>query len=193
MDKKDDLRIIKTKMSIKNAFYELIEEKPFSKITVRDIANQAMINRTTFYLHYQDKYELLAQLEDEILNELINLAEDVTLDYIQHCIKNNLPFPHLLREFEYIEKNSAFFKLVANDYSMGSSFYNKVGEQVSQKITTIISDLAEQEMFTRYAKNISISIFSSILNQWVSDDMQDNKEDIAIMLSNIMRSIINYA
>ena len=51
-----DLRIKRTQKSIKNAFYELIEEKGFDHISVKDITERAMISRNTFYLHYNDKF-----------------------------------------------------------------------------------------------------------------------------------------
>ena len=54
-----DLRIIRTKESIREALVELIEEKGFEAITVKDITTRAKINRGTFYAHYQDKYDLM--------------------------------------------------------------------------------------------------------------------------------------
>ena len=57
----------------KNAVYSLLqEESTISNLTVQKIANEAGLNRTTFYLHYQDIQDLLMQLTDEILNELSN-------------------------------------------------------------------------------------------------------------------------
>lgn len=59
-----DLRIKRTQKSIKNAFYELIEEKGFDHISVKDITERAMISRNTFYLHYNDKFDLLNKVFD---------------------------------------------------------------------------------------------------------------------------------
>ena len=56
-----DLRVIRTKESIQDALVELIEEKGFEAITVKDITTRAKINRGTFYSHYQDKYDLIAK------------------------------------------------------------------------------------------------------------------------------------
>ncbi|OZB93669.1 TetR/AcrR family transcriptional regulator [Paenibacillus sp. XY044] len=68
--KKTDLRIVRTKQSIRKAFYELIREKGYEAITIQDIADRAMINRNTFYLHYQNKPDLLDICMDELLSEL---------------------------------------------------------------------------------------------------------------------------
>lgn len=57
-----DLRIKKTKRAIRSAFAELIKEKPMEKITVKEIAERAEINKTTFYAHYETVYDLVDQL-----------------------------------------------------------------------------------------------------------------------------------
>lgn len=67
MQSKVDLRIVKTRANIKNTFIELLSEKEFNEITIQNILDKALINRSTFYKHYSDKYELAEQLVDEVL------------------------------------------------------------------------------------------------------------------------------
>lgn len=67
---KTDLRIIKTKKSIYRAFFKLLNEKGFEKISVKDISDEAVISRNTFYLHYEDKYDLMDKLCDEMVTAL---------------------------------------------------------------------------------------------------------------------------
>lgn len=66
-----DLRIRRTHKFLQEAMIELLAEKSFDEITVGDIAEQAMINRATFYRHYQDKYDLVAKIFEETTNELV--------------------------------------------------------------------------------------------------------------------------
>ncbi|WP_376797325.1 TetR/AcrR family transcriptional regulator [Thermogemmatispora sp.] len=68
--KKEDLRVRRTRMALREALIALIEERGFEAITVGDIAERAMVNRTTFYLHYQDKYDLVAGIFREAIEEL---------------------------------------------------------------------------------------------------------------------------
>lgn len=56
---KNDPRVIRTRQLIQDSFTSLILEKDFKDITVRDITEKATVNRTTFYAHFTDKYELL--------------------------------------------------------------------------------------------------------------------------------------
>lgn len=69
-DGTDDLRIKRTQKSIKEAFFDLVEEKGFEHISVKDITDYAQISRNTFYLHYSDKYDLRNRLCDELMRTL---------------------------------------------------------------------------------------------------------------------------
>lgn len=68
---KEDPRILRTRKLILDAFIDLSSKKEFKDITVKDITNQAMINRATFYYHFEDIYDLLEKALSEVL--LINL------------------------------------------------------------------------------------------------------------------------
>ncbi|MEB6112369.1 TetR/AcrR family transcriptional regulator [Kurthia gibsonii] len=75
-----DRRIIKTKMEIKQAFFHLLEQKHFENITVRDITEVANINRGTFYLHFEDKYQLMEYYEQEIFQVIQQNFQRVFLE-----------------------------------------------------------------------------------------------------------------
>ncbi|NWK83376.1 TetR family transcriptional regulator [Staphylococcus sp. GSSP0090] len=71
VESKSDLRVIKTRKSIMQAFIKLSDIKDFKHITVKDITQEALINRATFYYHFSDIYDLLDKALAEEL--LINL------------------------------------------------------------------------------------------------------------------------
>ena len=77
-----DLRTKRTRASIKEAFMTLRVKKPLEKITVKELAELAQINKATFYLHYRDIYDLSDQIENEILVESFRSLqiEDPILD-----------------------------------------------------------------------------------------------------------------
>ena len=53
-----DIRIEKTKTAIHNTFLELRSKKPLEKITIKELCEKAQINKSTFYSHYKDIYDL---------------------------------------------------------------------------------------------------------------------------------------
>ena len=66
-----DRRSRKTRIAINNAFWNLMHKKDFEDITIRDITEEADIHRATFYLHYEDKYDLLEKNIREIFYKVI--------------------------------------------------------------------------------------------------------------------------
>lgn len=71
---KTDPRILRTRKLIMDSFIELSGKKEFKDITIKDITTEAMVNRATFYYHFEDKYDLLEKVLSEVL--LINLDSD---------------------------------------------------------------------------------------------------------------------
>jgi AcrR family transcriptional regulator len=75
MQNAEDLRVRRTRKLLQKAMLEAAREKGFARITVRDITERAMVNRATFYRHYQDKYDLLTHYMQE-LSGLIDTEEE---------------------------------------------------------------------------------------------------------------------
>lgn len=74
-EKKEDLRVQKTKANIRETFLTLLEEKPLDKIHVQEILDNAKINRATFYKYYLDKYDLAKRLAQECMDTIRDLIE----------------------------------------------------------------------------------------------------------------------
>ena len=81
---KEDLRVKKTKLLIRNAFISLAKEQSYQKISVKDLCDKAMINRNTFYLHYENKDDLVK----ELINETINKYKDSFLPLVANFFIN---------------------------------------------------------------------------------------------------------
>ncbi len=66
-----DHRIEKTKRSIYNAFIEIRSKKPLERVTVKELCDKAQINKSTFYVYYEDVYDLSDKIENEIMDKII--------------------------------------------------------------------------------------------------------------------------
>ncbi|XNN69848.1 TetR/AcrR family transcriptional regulator [Bacillus pumilus] len=71
-----DRRTIKTKRAIRESFLELLQEKEVQQITVSELSRKADLGRGTFYLHYQDVFDLYEQLEKELFDQLGGLYDE---------------------------------------------------------------------------------------------------------------------
>lgn len=79
MKNKNDVRFSKADQAIRQSFIDLLKVKKFDRISVKMIIDKAAINRSTFYAHFLDKYDLMDQLQEELLDNLINKAPMIKL------------------------------------------------------------------------------------------------------------------
>ncbi len=77
MEKKTDRRVLKTKRAIRNAFAKLMAEKDINDITIMELAETADINRKTFYKYYSGVYQVVEDIERDILNSYERLLGGV--------------------------------------------------------------------------------------------------------------------
>lgn len=189
MSDKTDLRIERTKKFIKEAFYNLVSERGFEAVTISDIADKAMINRATFYLHYQDKYDLLNKLETEVLEGIKANLSEVTKETTPANVTDVTLVPHILDSLTYVQDNYKFFNMIVND-NVDPSFLYRVGENLIQLLyEVILPELRNNNLLKKYGKHVIIAIFSSVVTQWIKEGMTDSKDDIA-KLTTRMASII---
>ncbi len=80
METKKDLRIIKTEKALYQALLKLLKDKSFEEIKVADICNEAFVNRSTFYAHYNDKYDLLVNFINDLKENLLIAIEQNNYD-----------------------------------------------------------------------------------------------------------------
>ena len=79
-----DRRVVKTKRAIRNAFAELLSTKDINEITVKDIADLADINRKTFYCYYAGVFQVVDEIENEIVQTFMDAIRDVDLNRALH-------------------------------------------------------------------------------------------------------------
>ena len=70
MDETKDRRIRRTRRQIRRALAQLMQQKSASEVTVKELVDLADINRSTFYLHYSDIFDLLGAVEEELFREI---------------------------------------------------------------------------------------------------------------------------
>ncbi len=93
---KSDARVRYTKQTLKNALLSLLENKTIKQITVKEVCEIAELNRATFYTHYADCYDLLEQIENELLSDYTE-----SLKYLKTFDATNM----IIAIFDMIEKN----------------------------------------------------------------------------------------
>ncbi len=108
-EEQTDLRIRRTHHFLQEAMIELITEKGFDAITVGDIAERAMINRATFYRHYQDKYDLVAKIFEETADSLVKQMKPLHKDSDPGEKKENY-LEIWVRFFEHVAQHARLYR-----------------------------------------------------------------------------------
>lgn len=97
----------RTRALVEGAFLELMKEKPYTKISVREITEKADINRSTFYLHYQDIYDLLDQVEAGVTD---SVAEAIRQISRENYVPGKHPFH--VQVFQELMKHEEIFRIL---------------------------------------------------------------------------------
>ena len=180
--KVEDRRVRRTKQLIKQSLIELMHEKPFNEIKIKDITERADLNRGTFYLHYVDIYDLLNSIENEIFETL----EKLLLAY--HFNSLQISCFDLLKEvFSYIETNRDLFEALLN---------SQVEEAFLAKLKALIKTLGLELMQTTY-KDTSLPHYSYFLSfvlngvlgvteQWFKNGMDLCSKEMATMINHFI-------
>jgi AcrR family transcriptional regulator len=118
-----DRRVQKTRKLLQDALIELVTEKGYEVVSIREILERANVGRSTFYAHFQDKDQLLHSILDR-LNELFKQHEKHFLDVNKNLSNSDiLNFPHesspTLSLFRFIGQNHRFFKAMLGNRGYG--------------------------------------------------------------------------
>ena len=84
MAEKVDRRVRKTKAQLRAGLARLMQKKSIKEITVKELVDEVDINRSTFYLHYSDIYQMLESIETELMDEIAQVIEEHPLDLVQN-------------------------------------------------------------------------------------------------------------
>lgn len=187
----------KTQKKFEDSLLQLMKLKKFETITVNDITELADVNRSTFYRHYLDKYELLEKIEDNILSEVINfhstfisrlpnLTIDISFkieDYIS--VDNNF--------FNVFEKHLATMAILMGENG-SITFQNKLNStmlSIFEKTFSITSlKLTKIERDLLY--NFQSSSFISILCYWTEHPQLTVQELFSFYSKVISNGIVNF-
>jgi len=103
-----DRRTSRTRRQLRDSLMALILEKGYDAVTVEDITSRADLGRTTFYLHYRDKEELLLESIDAIANDL-----KAQVDLLQSPLKMGSSQPRPIHlAFNHAAENATLYRII---------------------------------------------------------------------------------
>lgn len=182
-EKKTDRRVKYTKMVIKESFIKLLKQKPISKITIKEICEDADVNRATFYAHYLDQYNLLHQIEMDLIDDI-----NQYLDSYYFIDKTEAPTEMLEKILEYIKENAELFDLLLN--SNGDiQFLQEIKEVIGQRQllpTTVSSSLSKED--AEYVFLFFANGCIGVIQKWLKNGMKKPAREMADLM---LKAVIN--
>ncbi|HLZ64127.1 MAG TPA: TetR/AcrR family transcriptional regulator C-terminal domain-containing protein [Ktedonosporobacter sp.] len=165
-----DLRVRRTHKLLWEALMAELSERAFEEITVKDICERAMVHRTTFYKHYEDKYALLEQGMRQMYDALV--AEEEHLPPSAFTIDD--PPPYFLRLFEHVAQHQPFYKLMLCGEGIGR-FQKLIKEYVAEVAETKTRPSAPVDQPSAVPEAMRVQFMAgaviSTLAWWLENDM----------------------
>ena len=174
----DDRRVRKTKNALRQALIKLMETKELRSITIKELTDTADIHRATFYVQYQDIYDLYEQFENSVI------------EYIDYIMMHEVVSTYdeiYIRLINYIYDNPAICKMFLGRKS-NQSFNNRVSKILERNYLKMCmneggtSEIPQELIFfTSY----HIQGCLAIISRWVDDDFNCSKEYIIEIIKKV--------
>ena len=192
---KIDRRVKRTIQSLRTALLELIKEKGYDEISIEEITERANVGRTTFYLHYKDKDDLLMEEFTTTIYERVQTLSEIPfsvwLPVFEVDDEKNKPLQPLLLVFQHIHDHSDLYYLL-----LKSANSNRIVERIRKVSTDAIIKFVENKMETDpipVLSEVPIEFFAaffsgaliSIVNWWIKEDMHHTPEEVTDMFRSL--------
>lgn len=195
MERKMDRRTSRTRRALQDAFQELILEKGYDAVTVEEITDRANLGRTTFYLHYKDKEDLLLGGFSELVDELIKQLSVIPLSAWRLAVASGEVRHGSVRPivmiFQHVDENRDLYRLVLRGEGV-----IRVAEQLRQIVTNAINNFLtnqpdEKDLILKM--QVPLDVFSNffagaligLITWWLGTDMPYTPEEMARMFQKL--------
>lgn len=189
MKEKTDLRVVKTKKVLYESLLELMKKKSFEEIKVSDICEKALINRSTFYSHYADKYELF---ESYIENLKISLTKELEKNTnISTSKEYYLEMLNLFLNHVSLEKEAyrAIMQQNRNSIIM-DMLYNAFNEDITKKIEKE-EEKNKEKIPSNFIATFYLGAVLSVGMKWLTNENKYSKKELLKYLDILIPNDLN--
>lgn len=186
MNTKNNQRFRDTEIRMEAAMLDIMKHTDFDKITVRKICEKAEVNRSTFYAHFIDIYDMLDKMEAELSRDLLKRYPIQSEGNTQvFSVKSFIPF------LEHIKEHSYFYKIILQSRKSFpikrgyEPFWNNIIKPLCVRVG-ITSDDEIMYYFIYFQAG-----FTMILKHWVDTDCRKSEIELADTIKNCIPSILS--
>lgn len=165
------------------AFLELLEQKDFAYITVKELCAKAGVNRSTFYLHYETLADLLAESGQQIIDRFVAAMPHDTQEFLEKLPERPVEELYLITPeylvpyLTYVKEHRRVFRTTVEQAS--ALRMNDAYEALSRHVfLPILNRFGVSAADREYLMAFYISGLMAIINRWLQADCQDSIEHI---------------
>lgn len=186
-EKNLDKRVIRTKRQLEEALFTLLKTKDINKISVKELTALIDINRSTFYDHYTDIYDLLESVQERVLDDIYNIYKPVTISRFKEK-----DFNQLYIILDYIKANKEIFNVLLNGHG-NILFLEKLRRIITEKF---LSDfIGKVPNINKEYFNLLSSFFTSgclgVIQNWVKNNAEMPTDKLTEVMKGLIISCIN--
>ena len=174
---KSEAKFHNTAIKMDDALVVLLEQKDFRDISIQDICKEAGVNRSTFYSHYDNLYDLLKETQERAVSEFFEtLGSAVGVPDISKMTADELIFispQYLVPYLTFVKKNRRLYEV----YNTSNAF--PIGEMDKQLIENVFVPIYAKNGVTdkrivEYMSHYFISGVTAITMEWVKRGCEDD-------------------
>lgn len=183
---RQERRVRRTRAMILNGFIQLMQQKPVKDISVRELADLVDINRSTFYLHYTDIYDLLEQTENALMEQFLAIID---IDKKEHTLQ------------EFSKKLERFFTVLSENQPLCRALMSPNGDiAFVRKLETLIAENGiktlrmisdEKELDAQdleYVTSFFLSGCIGMVDIWLQNNCKQTAQHMAVLSMNLLHA-----
>lgn len=185
MNTSDNRRVQYTKRVLKESFLELLLKKPAGQITVTEICQGADVNRTTFYMHYDDVYDLKRKIEDAFFDELVAS--------IDQYFRNGAEYASMIPVYETIAKNEPLCEALFGRYGDDAFLKRCCDIQKEQMVTFLKRQFPSESK--QNLENIRCYVMNGcmgVIKNWVYGGMKGDPTQLARLADQLSAQALGF-
>lgn len=188
---KQDRRVYRTRRNLRNALMSLILEKGYDSVTIEEITQRADVGRSTFYLHYKDKEDLLIENIDATIDEFIQQISSVPLSAWAMSLKDDDSLSQglspVMLVFQHAAENVDLYRVMLRGEGV-SRAQNQIRSVISNAVRDFLQNWIEKDNLV-ITPSVSLDFFTNyfagslmgILTWWLEMEMPYEPIKVAIM------------
>lgn len=181
----ENRRIRMTKALLNDSFLKALEKKPLARITVKEICDDADVNRSTYYVYYSDPYDQLSKLEQELMNDQTSLIDSILQEYPMDDDGFQKTITKLLL---YYREKKKMLQILLGKYGDVHLEYDMLSFFAQRVISSFTPDeQAPQEILQEYI--YAATGCFGLICYWIMQECQEPPEILAKRISRLTDSI----